>query len=201
MIQLKPSMLEMRKGLAADSTVDKAIDGDNGTNANSPNGKDLCTRSSPGVRVHWLAIRLEGLFLVSRVRVSFRQKSGKNSVVYVGNNPSNTNGTDDYQCGERWIGDVQQAPHFHNFTCQPHRWVSHVSVQRHGWVIQICEVEVYYTHDTTKGIHTLHSYLIGHSHIRFKVLCWLCFLQESWFHSPLLLEKLFWVIHCSVGHR
>ena len=161
MVHLNANMLTMHPGIATNedsnkvliSDVAKAVDGDAGGAANSfPEGWAMCVNSVSRLGPHWLAVNLKGVFLISRVRATFRYASGNNVAVFVGNNPSATDGRDVYTCGQRWTQNVQQAPRFHNFTCQPSRWASHVSVQREAQYLQVCEVEVYYTQYTAVGM-------------------------------------------------
>ena len=162
-IQLNANMLTIYRKLADGSNVFTAVDGHAGKDVHTKDGWSKCTSSSRATKrdYYWLAIDLKGVFLISTVRVSFRYLTGSNATVFVGNNPSVTDGSNDYQCGERWLTNVTRAPHFHNFTCQPPRWASHVTVQRNYFgesaldkVIQICEVEVYYVYSryATAGI-------------------------------------------------
>ena len=149
----------MYPGIARESTsssnITTAVDGDDGRNVHSKAGWLKCATSHPTWNKpspHWLAIDLKGIFSISKVSVSFRYDTGKDVAVFVGNNPSLTNGHDDYQCGVRWKQNVQQAPHLHDFLCQPTKWASYVSVQRVAKYIQICEVKVYYSQDTSVGM-------------------------------------------------
>ena len=140
-IQLNVSMLKMYPGMATrtvgNSSVATAIDGHYGIDVNNRQGWDKCASSHPTMGVaHWLAIDLKGLFFVSEVRATFRYNTGENVGVFVGNNPSVTDGRYEYQCGDRLPQDntVQWAPHIYSFMCQPAKWASHVSVQRPGTV-------------------------------------------------------------------
>ena len=160
-IQLNENMLTMYRNLAVRSSVSTAVDGYAGKDVHAPGGWRKCTNSSLAKKrdYHWLAIDLKGVFLVSTVRVFFRRSTGKNASVFVGNNPSTTDGGDDYQCGDRLHANVTRTSHFSNFACQPPRWSSHVSVQRNYFgtkrldrVLQICEVEVYYTRNKIAGM-------------------------------------------------
>ena len=153
-ISLNASMLEMHPGIATGSIVAKAVDGDYGTNVNNVAGWIRCVISDPTVGVaHWMGIDLKGLFFISNVTATFRYDEGEDAGVFVGNNPSVTDGVYEYQCGDRLPNDnVQSAPYIHKFACQPARWASHVSIQRIGYYIQICEVEVYYKQNTTVGM-------------------------------------------------
>ena len=159
-VSVTASMLEMHPGIGtangATSIVAKAVDGDYGTNVNNLAGWIRCVTSDPKWNVaHWMGIELKGLFFISNVTATFRYKTGKNVGVFVGNNPSVTDGVYKYQCGDRLPNNdnVKQAPHLYTFACQPARWASHVSIQRTGYnYIQICEVEVYYKQNTTVGM-------------------------------------------------
>ena len=74
-----------------------AIDGDNGADANNAAGWVKCAVSAVRTSsMHWLAIDLEGLFFVSKVRATFRYDKGQNVAVFVGNNPFVPNGR--YEC-------------------------------------------------------------------------------------------------------
>ena len=188
-IQLNANMLTMYRKLFSGSNVANAVDGDAGDNAHKSGGVHTCV-SSPVTAIddeQWLAIHLKEVFLISTVRATFRWETGTDVTVFVGNNPSVIDGRDDYQCGERWIENIIRAPLFHNFTCQPPKWASHVSVQRNvGEVIQICEVEVYYTQYTAVGMRLLLQF--RHTTTHCSVLCLLCFTQESTFlshHRPI----------------
>ena len=189
-IQLNANMLTMYRSQFTGTNVATAVDGDAGDKAHldGRRGAFICARSTPTATddEHWLAIDMKGVFLISTVRAAFRWTTGTNATVFVGNNPSVIDGRDDYQCGERWIENVIRAPHFHNFTCQPPKWASHVSVQRVETVIQICEVEVYYTQYTAVGMRLLLQF--HHTTTHCSVLCLLCFTQESTFlshHRPI----------------
>ena len=160
-IQLNANMLTMYRKLANGSNISTAVDGDAGNRAYDSGGWYKCASSTVTTKrvYNWLAIDLKGVFLISTVRISFRRSTGKNATVFVGNSPFAIDGSNDYQCGKRWLTNVKRAPHFHNFTCQPPRWASHVSVQRKSYgnnviqrLLQICEVEVYYTLYTTVGM-------------------------------------------------
>ena len=160
-ISLNASMLEMRPGIGTNETgftssVATAVDGDYGTNVNNVAGWIRCVTSDPTVGVaHWMGIDLKGLFFISKVTATFRYSEGENAGVFVGNNPSVTDGVYEYQCGDRLPNNntVQSAPYIHMFACQPARWASHVSIQRtNKYYIQICEVEVYYKQNTTVGM-------------------------------------------------
>ena len=158
-VRLNVSMLKMHPGLATrnsqESIIDTAIDGDPGNNVHFPAGWPQCGTSLPTSGVaHWLAIDLKGVFFISKVSATFRYNSAENAGVFVGNNPSVTDGLYEYQCGDRLpTSGVLRAPNWYSFACQPARWVSHVSIQRAGYnLIQICEVEVYYNQNTTVGM-------------------------------------------------
>ena len=156
-IRLNPNMLTMHRKLDDRSSVSVVVDKDAGNTAHDPGELWLnCASSAVATKrdYHWLAIDLKEVFLISKVRATFRYESGTNATVFVGNNPSVTDGRDDYECGGRWLTNVMRAPHFHNFVCQPPWWASHVSVQRNYFgsgildkVFHICEVEVYYNVD------------------------------------------------------
>ena len=161
-ILLNPNMLTMYRKLDDRSSVSVVVDKDAGDTVHDYGGWYKCAASAKATKrdYHWLAIDLKEVFLISTVRATFRYESGTNATVFVGNNPSVTDGRDDYQCGDRWLTNVTSAPHFHNFVCQPPRWASHVSVQRNYFgdsvidrVLQICEVEVYYIDCSTVGTH------------------------------------------------
>jgi hypothetical protein len=138
------ALLEMVQYMV--SGIATAVDGGVGSDANSVAGWWKCanwqnTSSSP----HWPAVDLKKVFLISKISVSFRHRTGYKAVFVIGNNPSVTNCHDDSMCGDRWTQNVRRAPHFHEFTCRPPKWASHDSVQRIiGHYIQICEVKVYY---------------------------------------------------------
>ena len=182
-IQLNANMLTMYRKLFSGSNVANAVDGDAGDKAHNLDGWLTCVSSTRTATddEKWLAIALKEVFLISKVRATFRWDTGKGVTVFVGNNPSVIDGRDDYQCGERWIENVIRAPHFHNFTCQPPKWASHVSVQRVEQVIQICEVEVYYTQYTAVGMRLPLQF--HHTTTHCSVLCLFCFTQESTFLS------------------
>ena len=160
-IQLNASMLKMHPQIATrdtdnvESIVATAVDGDPGFDVHSPLGWIKCAKSENENGVaHWMAIDLRGVFFISNVNATFRYDSGKNVGVFVGNNPSVTDGRYEYQCGDRLPNsNVLRAPHWYSFACQPTRWVSYVSIQRTGYqYIQICEVAVYYKQNTTVGM-------------------------------------------------
>ena len=159
-ISLNASMLEMHPGIATKANGDKssvatAVDGDYGIGVNNGPGWYKCVTSDPNLGVaHWMNIDLKGLFFISNVTATFRYDEGEDAGVFVGNNPSVTDGVYEYQCGDRLPNNtVQSAPYIHMFACQPARWASHVSIQRTGYeYIQICEVEVYYKQNTTVGM-------------------------------------------------
>ena len=188
-IQLDATMLTMYRELYAGTYVANVVDGDAGDKAHDPGGVHTCVSSTETAidDEQWLAIALKEVFLISTVRATFRWETGTDVTVFVGNNPSVIDGRDDYQCGERWVKNVIRAPHFHNFTCQPPKWASHVSVQRNvGKVIQICEVEVYYTQYTAVGMRCFCNSTTPTTHC--SVLCLMCFTQESTFlshHRPI----------------
>ena len=186
-IQLNATMLTMYRELYAGTDVANVVDGDAGDKAHDPDGVHTCASSTRTDDEYWLAIDLKEVFLISTVRATFRWLTGTSVTAFVGNNPSVIDGLDDYQCGERWIENVMRAPHFHNFTCQPPKWASHVSVQRNvGDIIQICEVEVYYTQYTAVGMRLLLQF--HHTTTHCSVLCLMCFTQESTFlshHRPI----------------
>ena len=101
--------------------------------------------------IHWIAIDLKGVYLISRVSLAARYNYGKNSAVFFGNNPNPSTGRDDYQCGVRWTTKATLMFDSHNFTCQPPRWVSHISVQKTPewsgafyFYLEVCEVDAYY---------------------------------------------------------
>ena len=164
-----------------------AVDGYDGKDANNfPTGWLKCATSLQTAKnsPHWLAIDLKDVFLISRVRATFRYDYGQNAAVFVGNNPSVANGRDDYQCGERWTQNVQRAPHFHNFTCPQPRWASHVSVQNNNTRdIQICEVEVYYIRYTSVGmLLLLYTFHDTTTHITVRRVCCVSCRRQSVFH-------------------
>ena len=205
-IHLKASMLKMYGGLytAGGNTanVTTAIDGDDGAGANSGAGWVQCAVSALRRRsTHWLAIDLEGLFFVSKVRATFRYDSGRNVAVFIGNPV--LNGRYEYQCGDRLpdVNSVQRAPHWYTFACQPARWASHVSIQRiEADLIQICEVEVYYSQNTTVGMLLLLS-IPPCNNIHCSASFLLCSTQELTFLSlrcPILEKQFLWVNRCRV---
>ena len=154
MLKMYPDIAIQRK-TNIPSNIATAVDGHNGRGVHNSAGWIKCATSKPTwdkPSPHWLAIDLKGVFSISKVSVSFRYTAGNNAAVFVGNNQSLTNGHDDYQCGVRWTQNVQRAPHFHDFLCQPPKWASHISVQRVDQFIQICEVKVYYSQYTSVGM-------------------------------------------------
>ena len=185
-IQLNANMLTMYRKLDNRSNISTAVDGDAGNRAHHPGGWNKCASSVAATKrdYYWLAIDLKGVFLISTVRISFRRSTGINATAFVGNRPSVIDGSNDYQCGKRRLTNVTRAPHFHNFTCQPPRWASHVSVQRNYFdrsiirrVLQICEVEVYYTRYKTEGMPLFYNSTTYNTY--YSVSCLLCFTQES----------------------
>ena len=180
-ISLNASMLEMHPVVATHegdkSSVATAVDGNYGM---SGPGWSKCVVSQPikGV-VHWMSIDLKGLFFISKVTATFRYSGGEGVAVFVGNNPSVTDGVYEYPCGDRLSKFNRQSIHI-TFACQPARWVSHVSIQRtdHSY-IQICEVEVYYKQNTTVGmLLLLYSTIYTITCIHRSESCVLCSTQE-----------------------
>jgi protein tyrosine phosphatase len=169
-IQLNANMLTMHRQLDRASNVSAAVDGDPGYSNLALGGLKKCVGSAPVTQkdYDWLAIDLKEIFLISRVKVSLRLHSGLNTSIFVGSNPSVINGRDDYQCRERRLRNIAWAPSFRSFTCQPPRLASHVSVRRNYFgtsnpdkVLQICEVEVYYTSITSVGVNVTFTQGIG----------------------------------------
>jgi hypothetical protein len=145
-IQLNETMFTPHPGLDPSTDIADAIDGD-------PSETQWCPNTSESqISSPWFAIDLQGVFLISTVRVSFHMKSGELSAVFVGNDQSLSNGKGQYECGKRLENGVEAA-RFYNFTCNPPRWAFLVNIQRNSNKhIRICEVEVYYTPYTKRGI-------------------------------------------------
>ena len=188
MIPLNANMLTLHPGNGSVSNppmttnVSTAVDGDAASDANTyPKGWLMCatSRQTAQLSPHWLAIDLKEVFLISRVRATFRHDRGKNVAVIVGNS-----GRDDYQCGQRWTQNVQSAPHFHNFTCRQPRWASHVSVQNSNThYVQICEVEVYYIRYTSVGmLLLLYTFHDTTTHIVVRRICCVSCRRQRVFH-------------------
>lgn len=166
-VHLNASMLSMYPELGSvtigdnsvTSDISRAVDGDPGND--SEKSWLHCAVSKltkkEEVVLHWLAIDLKGIYLISKVMATFPQKTLLGVTVFVGNNPSANNGSDDFMCEKPQIkaANVKPAPHFYDFECQPARWASHVRLQRvvGKWqYLAVCEVEVHYAEHEESGI-------------------------------------------------